>query len=52
MEFIGKLRELKEGKKPFTIILDDGADNCFIYNPFAPNLDPKLKIESYERTEE
>lgn len=40
MEFIEQLREFKDGKKPFTLELDDPSDNCFIYNPFAPNEDP------------
>lgn len=43
---------MKDGEKPFTLILDDPADNCFIYNPYAPNDDPQLKIETYERTPE
>ena len=47
---ITKLRELKDGKKPFTLVLDDAADNCFVYNPHAPNEDPNIKIEIYERT--
>ena len=51
-EFIAKLRELTEVKEPFTLILDDPADNCFIYNPFAPNDDPQITIEIYERSEE
>ena len=51
-EFIGKLRGLTDLKEPFTIILDDPADNCFIYNPFAPNDDPQITIEVYERTKE
>ena len=49
---ITKLRELKDGKKPFSLVLDDAADNCFVYNPHAPNDDPKIKIETYERTQE
>ena len=51
-EFIAKLRALTEVKEPFTLILDDPADNCFIYNPFAPNDDPQITIEVYERTQE
>ena len=50
IEFIDKLKVLKDGNKPFTLILDDPADNCFIYNPKAPEADPQLTIESYERT--
>ena len=33
-------------------MLDDAADNCFIYNPFAPEDDPQIGIELYERTDE
>ena len=38
--FLAKLTELKEGNKPFTMILDDPLANCFIYNPYAPEDDP------------
>jgi len=31
--FIGELKAMRQGEKPFTLILDDAADNCFIYNP-------------------
>ena len=51
-DFLGRLTELKEGKKPFTLILDDPADNCFVYNPHAPAADPQIEIEVYERTPE
>jgi len=46
------LKQYKEGKEPFTLVLDDAADNCFIYNPMAPEDDPKITIETYERTPE
>lgn len=52
IEFIDKLKCYKDGKEPFTLILDDAADNCFIYNPQAPADDPKITIEVYERTPE
>lgn len=52
LEFIDKMKKCKEGEQPFTLILDDPADNCFIYNPNAPNDDPKIKVEVYERTAE
>ena len=53
LEFLGRMKDASEGKVlPITIILDDPADNCFIYNPNAPNDDPKIKVEYYERTEE
>lgn len=50
--FLDKLRELKDGKKPFTLVLDDALSNNFIYNPYAPEPDPKIEITVYERTEE
>lgn len=40
MEFLKKLRDLKDNFTPFTLILDDALSSCFIYNPFAPNDDP------------
>lgn len=50
--FLAKLNELKEGNKPFTLILDDPLSNCFIYNPTAPEEDPQIQVEVYDRTEE
>lgn len=50
--FMGKLKTLKEGNTPFTIILDDPLSNCFIYNALAPADDPQIKLEVYERTDE
>ena len=43
---------MANGEEPFTFVLDDPLANCFIYNPYAPNDDPKILIETYERTPE
>jgi zinc finger protein len=32
--------------------MDDAISNCFIYNPNAPEADPKIQIEVYERSDE
>jgi len=32
--------------------LDDPLANCFIYNPSAPEDDPKIEVEVYDRTAE
>jgi zinc finger protein len=40
LEFIQSMKDLKDFKRPFTMILDDALSNCFIYNPFAPENDP------------
>ena len=51
MDFIKQLQDLKEGKKPFTLVLDDPAGNCFIYSEInPPEKDPKITREDYERT--
>lgn len=52
-EFLGKLEKLKKGELlPFTLIIDDLMDNCFVLNPYYPKEDPKVEIEEYERTDE
>lgn len=47
-----KLDAMASGKEVFTIELDDPLDSSFIQNIFAPDDDPELKVEKYERTEE
>jgi len=51
LEFLESIMELKEFKRgPFTIVMDDAISNCFIYNPNAPEADPQIEIEVYQRT--
>ena len=51
-EFLKKLERCKNGETlPFTLILDDPLDNCFILNPHYPDPDPEVLLEEYERTE-
>jgi zinc finger protein len=52
LEFLAKLEHLKTGEEEFTFVLDDPLSNCFIYNPNAPNDDPQIKIDIYQRTHE
>ena len=52
MTFLNKLNSLREGNTKFTFVMDDPLSNCFIYNPRAPEDDPQIKIEVYDRTEE
>ena len=48
---MNKLQEYSSGKTfPFTFIIDDPSGNSHIKNPYAPQADPLLKIETYERT--
>ena len=50
VEFLNALRAMKDGERHFTFVLDDPLSNCFIYNPKAPEDDPQIKIEVYDRT--
>jgi zinc finger protein len=52
LEFLIKLKGLKDNFQPFTLILDDALSNCFIYNPVAPEDDPQIEVTVYDRTEE
>jgi zinc finger protein len=35
---------------PFQLIMDDPAGNSFLENPYAPDDDPHVRFEKYERT--
>lgn len=50
--FCDKLDSYMTGQHPFTMILDDPMDNCWILNPFAPEEDPKIEVLVYERSQE
>ena len=49
-EFKTNLTEMMEGKQKFTFILDDPTGNSYLQNLYAPDPDPEMKIEHYERT--
>ncbi len=49
------MRRLQYGAtsdEDFTIIIEDPCSNSWIYSPYAPEIDPRLKEELYDRTEE
>jgi zinc finger protein len=49
--FLENLRKVANGELfPCTLILDDPLANSHVQNPFAPDPDPEMKIETYERT--
>jgi zinc finger protein len=48
--FLGKLKEVKDAARPFTLILDDPLANSYVQNLYAPDPDPNMVIETYERT--
>jgi len=49
-EFKLKLKEMISGEKNFTFILDDPAGNSYLQNLYAPDADPEMIVEKYERT--
>ncbi|XP_071842229.1 zinc finger protein ZPR1-like [Apostichopus japonicus] len=51
-EFTDKLDQILASKMQVTIILDDPAGNSYLQNLYAPEPDPEMTIEEYERTEE
>ena len=37
---------------PFTLIIDDPVSNSYLQNLYAPDPDPNMTTEEYERSEE
>ncbi|KAJ7924396.1 zf-ZPR1-domain-containing protein [Mycena leptocephala] len=48
--FLGKLKEVKDATRPFTLILDDPLANSYVQNLYAPDPDPNMVVETYDRT--
>uniref|UniRef100_F6QE47 Zinc finger ZPR1-type domain-containing protein n=1 Tax=Ciona intestinalis TaxID=7719 RepID=F6QE47_CIOIN len=47
--FIGKLKTIRTGETPFTLVVNDPSGNSFVENPHAPNHDPALTFTHYKR---
>jgi zinc finger protein len=48
--FLGNLNKVAEGKMfPVTLIVDDPLANSYLQNLYAPDPDPEMTIEDYER---
>lgn len=41
---------MKNAERPFTLIVDDPLANSYVQNLYAPDPDPGMEIETYERT--
>jgi zinc finger protein len=50
--FLSSLKDIKSGDKPFTLVLDDPLSNSYVQNLYAPDPDPNMTIEMYDRTQE
>jgi zinc finger protein len=45
-----KFQDCVKANMNFTVVLDDPAGNSYMQNVYAPEEDPELTIESYERS--
>jgi zinc finger protein len=50
--FFGKLTSAIEGNVKFTIVLEDPLASSYVQSFTAPDPDPQIQVEDYERTEE
>ncbi|GAA5907460.1 hypothetical protein JCM8208_001383 [Rhodotorula glutinis] len=48
--FLGNLKKAMAVETPFTVVLDDPLANSFIQSLYAPDPDPSLTQEDYERS--
>ena len=48
--FFARLQDAIEGKIPFTIVMEDPLASSYIQNVYAPDNDPNMIIEDFERT--
>lgn len=52
VKFLASLKSIKSAEKPFTLILDDPLANSYLQSLYAPDPDPNMTIEVYDRTHE
>ncbi|WWC89307.1 uncharacterized protein L201_004228 [Kwoniella dendrophila CBS 6074] len=48
--FLSGLKDCISATKPFTLIIDDPVSNSYLQNLYAPDSDPNMLIEEYERS--
>ena len=51
-DFLRGLKDCMSAAKPFTVILDDPLANSYVQNLYAPDPDPNMTVEEYDRTYE
>lgn len=52
VSFFGRLQDALAGKVKFTVHMEDPLAGSYIQNVYAPDPDPNMTIEDYERTPE
>ena len=48
--FLQGLKKCMAAEQKFTIIIDDPVSNSYVQNLYAPDADPNMTIEEYERS--
>ncbi|THU98623.1 zf-ZPR1-domain-containing protein [Dendrothele bispora CBS 962.96] len=48
--FLKSLKEVKNAERTFTLILDDPLANSYLQNLYAPDPDPNMTVEMYDRS--
>ncbi|KAK3069031.1 nucleolar zinc-finger protein [Teratosphaeriaceae sp. CCFEE 6253] len=51
-DFFNSLGDAIEGRKPFTLTLEDPLASSYVQSLTAPEPDPQIEVQDYERTEE
>jgi zinc finger protein len=51
-QFFTSVEEAIAGKRPFTLVLEDPLAASYVQSFTAPEPDPQIHVEEYERTEE
>ncbi|EJD08535.1 zf-ZPR1-domain-containing protein [Fomitiporia mediterranea MF3/22] len=49
-KFLADLKSIKAAERPFTVILEDPLANSYVQNLYAPDPDPNMTIEMFDRT--
>ncbi len=49
-DFLKGLKDCMAAARPFTLIIDDPVSNSYLQNIYAPDPDPNMTIEEYDRT--
>jgi zinc finger protein len=51
-DFLSRFKQVMDGTLPATLIMEDPAGNSYVQNLYAPDVDPYLVAEQYERSED
>lgn len=51
-DFLKGLKNCMSATIPFTLIIDDPVSNSYLQNLYAPDPDPNMTVEEYDRSEE